>query len=357
MDIRELDANFLKVRVQEQDVVWKNPLEQSFSLHGIYFDGQESAYRRMPRSITKQITVGVDFLAGNTAGGRLRFKTDSPYIAIRAEVYACKPTANLGLTSMTAFSVYINNHFQGFKGPEQEEVDAANGEWVCFEEIFRRRDKEEGLQSVDIYFPSYNHVKTLYIGVKDGSLIECADKYSNEKPVVFYGSSITQGGCASHSGNDYISMLSRELNFDYINLGFSGNAKAEQKMADYIADLEMSVFVYDYDHNAPNLDHLRATHAPMYEIIRKKHPNLPIIIMSMPDFAYNREPNIKRREVIYQTYENAKARGENVAFIDGESMFGDEWELCTVDCCHPNDLGFYKMAKAVAPVLREMLKK
>lgn len=355
MDIRGLDANFLKVRVKEQDVVWKNALEQPFSLHGVYYDEQEACYRRMPKAIAKEVSVGVEVLSANTAGGRLRFKTDSPYIAIRAEVYACKPTANLGMTAMTAFSVYINNCFQGFKGPEQEEVDAVNGEWVCFEEILRRRD--QGLVNIDVYFPSYNNVKTLYIGVKEGATIEHADGYPNEKPIVFYGSSITQGGCASHSGNDYVSMLSRWLNFDYINLGFSGNAKGEGKMAEYIADLDMIVFVYDYDHNARTLEQLQSTHAPMYEMIRKKHPDIPVIILSAPDFQYSAEEYAKRREIIYNTYKQAKENGENVAFVDGESMFGDEWEMCTVDCCHPNDLGFYKMAKAVAPILANMLKR
>ncbi len=355
MDIRQLDANFLTVRVKEQDVVWKSATETPFSLHGIYYDEQENCYRRIPKAIAKEVSAGVEVLSANTAGGRLRFKTDSPYIAIRAEVYACKPTANLGLTAMTAFSLYIDNCFQGFKCPEQEEINAANGEWVMFEEILRRRD--EGLKSIDIYFPSYNNVKTLYIGVKDGTTLEKADEYPNKKPVVFYGSSITQGGCASHSGNDYVSMLSRWLNFDYVNLGFSGNAKGEEKMAEYIADLDMSVFVYDYDHNARTLEQLQATHAPMYEIIRKKHPDIPVIILSAPDFQYAAAGYEKRREIIYDTYKQAKARGDNVAFIDGESMFGTDWETCTVDCCHPNDLGFYKMAKAVAPVLAEKMKR
>ncbi len=349
MDITKLDSNFLKVRIKAPDVVWKNALEEPFSLHGIFYDEQEKWYRRMPRNIAKEVSFGVEFLSGNTAGGRLRFKTDSPYVAIRAEVYSCKPTSNLGVTSMTAFSVYVNNQFHGFKGPDNDEVQAAKGETFSFEEMFHRRDK--GLGNIDVYFPSYNSVKALYIGIKEGASLYPADEYPNKIPVVFYGSSITQGGCASHSGNDYVSMLSRWLGFEYINLGFSGNAKGEQKMAEYIASLDMRAFVYDYDHNAPNIEHLQATHAPMYAIIREKHPYLPIIIVSKPDFAYNREANAKRREIIYNTYIKAKERGENVAFVDGETMFGDEWELCTVDCCHPNDFGFYKMAKAIAPIL------
>ncbi len=284
----------------------------------------------------------------------MRFKTDSPYIAIRAEVAKSKPTGNLGMTAMSAFSIYYNNTFQAFKGPDIDEFIQAEGDWYWTEGIYYAR--QQGVQDIDIYFPSYNSVKMLYIGVKQGATLEKADEYPNKKPVVFYGSSITQGGCACHSGNDYVSMLSRWLNFDYINLGFSGNAKAEQKMAEYIADLDMSVFVYDYDHNAPKIEYLQATHAPMYEMIRKKHPNLPIIILSAPDFQYAAAGYAKRREIIYDTYKQAKERGDNVEFVDGEAMFGDEWEMCTVDGCHPNDLEFYKMAKAVAPVLVEKIK-
>lgn len=354
MDLKALDSNFLKIRIQEKDVAWKNALDKPFSLHGIYYDEQESCYRRMPREIAKQVNAGVEVLSSNTAGGRLRFKTNSPYIAIRAEIGHWLPTANMSLTGASAFSLYYNNSFQAFRGPEHDEFVAAKGEWYWTEGIFYAR--ESGLHDIDVYFPSYNNVKTLYIGVKEGSSIEPADEYPNKKPIVFYGSSITQGGCASHSGNDYASMLSRWLNFDYINLGFSGNARGEQKMAEYIANLDMRAFVYDYDHNARTLEQLQETHAPMYEIIREKHPDIPIIILSAPDFQYAAEGYAKRREIIYQTYQQAKARGDNVAFVDGESMFGAEWELCTVDGCHPNDLGFYKMAKAVEPVLTDKLK-
>ena len=356
MDIAKIDENFKTVRIKEQDVVWKNALEQPFSLHGIYCDKQEKCYRRIPHDVAKSVSAGVEILSTNTAGGRLRFKTDSPYIAIRSEIANCKPTANLGLTGMTAFSIYANNAFQAFTGPEHDEAVAVKDAWYYTDGIFHFR--EQGMRCVDVYFPSYNNVKSLYIGLKYGAKIERADKYPNDKPVVFYGSSITQGGCASHSGNDYASMLSRWLNFDYINLGFSGTARAEREIAEYIASLDMSVFVYDYDYNAPyteHFEHLRATHATMYDIIRKKHPDLPIIMLSKPNFAYNREASAKRRAIIYDTYCRAKARGEKVAFIDGETLFGDDWELCPVDATHPNDFGFYKMAKAVEPILRKML--
>ena len=115
---------------------------------------------------------------------------------------------------------------------------------------------ETKMRQITINFPLYSAVSSLEIGLQETAVVESPTPYRVETPVVFYGSSITQGGCASRPGNCYTAVLSRRLDFDHVNLGFSGSGKAEQEMADYIAGLDMSVFVYDYDHNAPNLAHL-----------------------------------------------------------------------------------------------------
>jgi hypothetical protein len=219
--------------------------------------------------------------------------------------------------------------------------------------------RERGLRDIELYFPLYNGVYELYIGVKEGSVLESALPYPNAKPVVFYGSSITQGGCASHAGNDYISVLSRRLNFDFINLGFSGSAKGEPVMAEYLAGLQAEVMVLDYDFNSPTEETLKQTHYPLYETIRKAQFNTPIIFMTRPNFYYDPMACIPRRAVIHQTYLRAKEQGDHqVAFIDGETLLGkDDWFMCTVDNCHPNDLGFYRMAERVEPVLKAFLDK
>ena len=128
-------------------------------------------------------------------------------------------------------------------------------------------------------------------------------------------------------------------------------------MARYIASQEMSVFVMDYDHNAPDAAHLERTHEPFFRIIRDAQPDLPVVMMSMPDFDRDPANNSRRRDIIRRTYENAAAAGDkNVYFIDGETFFGDaERELCTVDDCHPNDIGFLRMADVLTPVLRGIL--
>ena len=176
-----------------------------------------------------------------------------------------------------------------------------------------------------------------------------------DKPIVFYGSSITQGGVASRPGNAYTAIASRRLCCDHINLGFSGSAKGESEIAEYIAGLDMKAFVYDYDHNAPNSEHLRLTHEKLYRRIRESHSDIPYIMISKPT-GY--EHDRVRRAIIMDTYRNAVNDGdENVYFLDGATLFvGDEREACTVDGCHPNDLGFYRFAKALEPILKACLK-
>ena len=137
-------------------------------------------------------------------------------------------------------------------------VDRHTGEYEDrhFEDVLDYSERK--MRSFVINFPLYTDVCELYLGLEESAKVEAAPDYEIKVPVVYYGSSITQGGCASRPGTSYQAIISRRLNCDYVNLGFSGNAKGEPAIAEYIAGLEMSVFVYDYDHNAPNPEHLAA---------------------------------------------------------------------------------------------------
>ena len=128
-------------------------------------------------------------------------------------------------------------------------------------------------------------------------------------------------------------------------------------MVDYLASLEMSAFVSDYDHNAPNADHLRKTHFALYEAIRAAHPDIPYIMITRPDVLGRKEECEERKAVIYESYQKALANGDkHVRLIDGKMLFGDtDRDLCTVDGSHPNDLGFLRMADIVTAQLKEML--
>ena len=144
---------------------------------------------------------------------------------------------------------------------------------------------------------------------------------------------------------------------DHINLGFSGNAKGEDDIADYISTLDMEIFVYDYDHNAPSAEHLLKTHEKMFLRIREKNPDLPIILMSTTTLERYCDSRKRRREIIYQTYKNARARGDNnVYFWDGGKEFEPHQDYGTVEGCHPNDYGFFAIASSLENTVNEILK-
>ncbi len=205
--------------------------------------------------------------------------------------------------------------------------------------------------------PGFSEVKHLYIGLDKGSILAAGKQYVNDKPIVFYGSSITHGAAASRPGNTYEALISEKYNLNYVNLGFAGNAKGEQQMAEYIAGRDMSLFVCDYDYNAPTVEYLLETHYRFYEIIRKKHPQIPYVMITKPDLRQNPKRNAVRRDIIRVSYEKAKIQGDDkVYFIDGETLFAGELCMsCTVDGTHPNDLGFYRMSEVIGKVIADIL--
>jgi len=230
--------------------------------------------------------------------------------------------------------------------------------YASYIDIFKTKFKS-GKYNYTVNFPLYNDVYEVEIGIEKGSVLEAGAEYKDMAPFVYYGSSITQGGCASRPGNCYQGFISRRFNIDYLNLGFSGSALAEDAIVDYMSGLNMSIFISDYDHNAPNAQHLEKTHYKMYETIRKANPNLPYIMISKPDVYVNENNNEARREVIIASYEKALQNGDkNVYFIDGFTLFnGLNASDCTVDSCHPNDLGFFRMAQVIGNKIEEILNK
>lgn len=350
MDISKIDRNFaLPGQIERDDVVWYDAAEAPFVIYGAV---QTNPYLRMPQEIADRVNSGVAVLNGNTAGVRARFRTDSPFIAIRAEWESWTVFSHMPAAGVCGFDLYAVS-----------DVTRRHRYLHTLLPSGRRSEKGfEGLVTVNgemtdyvLNFPLYNEVKKLYVGVRAGSRFEEPMQYTNPVPAVFYGSSITQGGCASRPGTCYQNYLSRTFDLDYVNLGFSGSGCGEDEIIEYLAGLEMSAFISDYDHNANTPERLTETHEKLYRAVRAKHPDLPYIIISRPD--YGRRPlDAPCRAVIMRTYQNALADGDkNVYFVDGASIFaGDEYDSCTVDGTHPNDLGFYRFFKALQPVFEKI---
>ena len=344
-DFSKIDKNFkVETKLNEKNIVFKNALEAPFKIYGVF--KENGRFRRMPEGVAKQVSEGVHFLHTNTAGGRVRFTTDSRFVAINAKVSDTASFPHFALCGTSGFDLYADGVFCNSFIPPKNLEDSY--EKILYFEGNKRRE-------ITINFPSYCSVSELYVGLEDGASVGAPTPYKYEKPVVFYGSSITQGGCASTPGMSYENIVSRHLDCNYVNLGFSGNAMAEESIAEYVSTLDMSVFVYDYDHNSPNTEHLQATHERMFKTVREKNPSLPIILMSRPKYMLNDEEK-KRLEIITTTYNNAiNNNDKNVYLIDNKALTA----LClgqgTVDNCHPTDFGFASMAIAVEKVLKDVL--
>lgn len=364
MKIGDIDKN-LKISGVEvpKNTVWLDAKSKPFNLYGVFYDAESSWYLRMPKNIAKNVSKSIEALNRNTTGGRIKFKTNSPYIAIKAVMENSQPMPHMALTGQSGFDLFVKDSdgYDRYCYTFIPPYSMTNG--YCSVYNVSRRYYDSYLPYTDkvleytINFPLYDGVKELYIALdKDAVTLE-ADGYRNLKEMVFYGSSITQGGCASHPGNSYPAMVSRALNIDFINLGFSGNCLGESVMADYIADLDMSVFVCDYDHNSYNPQHTRDTLPYFYKKVREKHPTLPFVFVSNTDAKIHPSVFVPRREAVAEAYNNALSTGDkNVYFIDGTTLFGDDgWDLCTVDGCHPNDLGFFRMAQGITETIKTAL--
>ncbi len=355
--ISELDRNLTVETVCDLTVQFHSARNAPFSIYGLCDPQDGTPYHRLPLDVAEATNEGVFFLSRHTAGGRVRFKTDSPYMVLKAKIAGVGQMPHMTLAGIAGMDVYLKTE-EGYRYHATCMTEGGNDAAIRMSEnhgyinsvIFPDGD----MKDVTINLPLYGGMEELYVGLAPGAKLEPADDYRDILPTVYYGSSITQGGCASRPGNNYSAILSRKLDVDYINLGFSGSARGEKAIADYIAGLPMSAFVYAYDHNAPSVEHLAATHEPMYKTIRATHPDIPVIFITRPKPYYNNEEKA-RRDVVMATYEHALARGEKVYFVDGEKIFdifgGDGG---SVDGCHPNDLGFACVAAALEPIFCEI---
>ncbi len=354
----EIDRRFaVAENVKGVDVVFHNVLSPPFKLFGLLY---EDAFVRMPDASAARVSEGVRGLNRNTAGGRVRFKTDSSVFVIRASMPGKQLLPHMAFSGSSGFDLYVTEaDGTRYAGSFVLPVDRG---YVCDALV---RVPGNTLRDVTINFPIFDKVDALSIGLEPHARLEACADYRNDLPILYYGSSITQGGCVSRPGNAYQAMISRRFNCDFINLGWAGSAKGETAMAQYIADQPMCLFFMDYDHNAPTVEHLRATHERFFRIVREKNPDLPIILTTKTDpprSPAEADELAERRAIIRETYENALACGDrHVTLIDGGRVFAQAASLglvaedCTVDTCHPNDLGFACMAKVFGDEIGRLL--
>ncbi|MBQ8372521.1 MAG: SGNH/GDSL hydrolase family protein [Clostridia bacterium] len=347
MKISEIDKNFAPESAKDADLVFLSVEKEPFSLYGVFREGENLV--RMPDSVAKEVSSAVHLLSKHTAGGRVRFSTDSRTIAVSAVHGPTGRMDHMAYTGSHGLDLYVETdgeevYFGTFR-PD------AKGGYGC--SVLRFADSR--MRNITVNLPLYSELSELYIGLERGAELSSGRPYSVADPVVYYGTSVTQGGCASRPGMSYEAILSRRLDVDHVNLGFSGSGRGERRIAEYIATLRMSALIIDYDYNSPSAEELAATHPVFLEVVRSAQPTLPVIVISRPRLIRNAD-ELRRRDIIRSVVDDAVAAGDkNIYFIDGGEMMKSIGNEGTVDGTHPTDLGFYAMAGYIEPTLRRAL--
>ncbi len=219
-----------------------------------------------------------------------------------------------------------------------------------------------GTREYMLYLPLYNGVTSVEIGIPQGSTLSKAEPYPSgqRKPILFYGTSITQGGCASRPGMVHTAILGRWLNRPVINLGFSGNGKMEPEMATLFVQLDPAIYILDC---LPNMVASEITERvePFVRTLRKAHPATPILLVE--DRTYTnafllesaRTQNDSSRQALREAYERLLTDGvKGLHYLTGDQLLGDDGEG-TVDSSHPTDLGFMRQAEIMRTALEPIL--
>ena len=351
-----MSFSFVSPTIQNMALTVYDARRAPFSLHGLYKPQKTGLFRRMPSEFAETTSERIALLHTNTAGARLRFATDSRTIAVGAiyppMVFPSSRSALMSGAGACCFDLYADGKHCGVLGT-QELVQ--NGSVISFDIKDGRYESvftfpERKTREITLCFPAFVNISEVFVGLDADAAVTEAHPYSNRLPVVFYGSSITQGACACRAGNSYPNILSRRFDFDYINLGFAGGCEAQEPMISYLCSLPMRLLVFDYDHNTPNAAHLRSTHLPALLRLRQAHPHIPFILLSKPNRHNGREEAYARMQVIAESYEVLRREfPAPVYFVSGQEIFTSlDEEMMTIDGTHPTDLGFYAMAEALS---------
>lgn len=325
----------------------------AFPLLGKATEATATRYERLPDSLQHISRKPLWDLGRNSAGLALRFRSNSTCIAARWEVRDNRSMNHMTPTGIKGLDLYC---LQGGKwifagsGRPQGKINKAT-----IVENMLPQEREYLL-----YLSLYDGVTSLAIGVDSLSEIRlpAIDLPRREKPIVFYGTSILQGGCASRPGMAHTNILERRLNRECINLGFSGNALLDLEIAHLMASVDASMFVLDFVPNA-TVEQMKERADEFYSIIRRKHPHTPILFIEDPIFTHSPfdtriAKEVKdKNETLNAIFQSLKQRGEkNIYFLSSRDIIGHDGEA-TVDGIHFTDLGFMRYAEVLYPILKK----
>lgn len=337
----------------EEAVRWIAFPDPALEVYGApWFQENSPDLYRLPKRLEAIVRKPVWSLARDTSGVRIRFKSDCTMLGIRYTNNDLSGMRNMHVFGQSGVDLYTDGIYAG---------TAIHGASPEVEHFFFQNAPAQKREFV-LYLPLYNGVTMQAVGVNPESVLEKSAPFARPEPVVYYGTSITQGGCASRPGMSYPAILGRRLNLDFVNLGFSGNGLGEKELAEAMAEIDASCFVLDFMANHKDKESLEAVYEPFARILREKRPTVPLVLVTrifdtreLP-LTGGRERIETQREVIRQTAAKLINEGDrNITLVEGYDLLGPGQGDGLVDGTHPNDLGFQAMADRLAPVLARVL--
>ncbi|MBN1852332.1 MAG: SGNH/GDSL hydrolase family protein [Pirellulales bacterium] len=318
----------------------------------------KSYFDRLPAKAETMVRKPVWNLSQQSAGLSVRFVTDATSIHARWTL----TSKNLAMPHMPATGVSGVDLY--VRMPDQSWRWLAIGKPTEFptNQAHLVDALPQESREYQLYLPLYNGVLQVEIGIPDGAGLYKGPVWDpdREKPILFYGTSITQGGCASRPGMTHPAILGRWLDRPVINLGFSGNGKMEPEMATLLAELDPVVYVLDCLPNM-NSEDVSQRVAPFVQTLRAAHPQTPILLVEDRSYANaflvssQQRRNEESREALQKVYRQLQDEGvENLLYLPGDRLLGADGED-TVDSSHPTDLGFVRQAAAFQEVLEPIL--
>ena len=343
--------------VLSDGLAWYDPQNQPDLMFGLNWFGRERLYRRLPKNGPEPLPEAVDRLAWHTAGAQLRFLSDSRSLTVRVRLAGPPSMVHMPATGQCGFDCYLDEgqglfYYSTTKYPSQDVAQTVK--------LFQLPDAR--LRQIVVHFPLYQGVEQVAIGIDPDATVFEPWPFAADRRIVFYGTSITQGGCASRPGMCATNLISTALNMPCVNLGFSGSGRGEPVMARLIASMDnLALIVLDYEPNA-GFDGLRQTLPAFLDILRQAHPDLPILVLSKPRYAQEHvEPALRRIRLAGAAFQRGlvqerQGQGDRqLHFVNGARLLGRDFDLCSVDGVHPNALGFWRMARVLTPVIRRIL--
>lgn len=318
-------------------------------------------YQRLPDSLKNIVKRDyVYHLGTNSAGMAVRFASNAPEIDIK--------WTNLHMTTMN------NMTPTGIRGLDLYAL-MPDSTWTFVNtarpDLYNRTTTTNVIVNMDpvmreymLYLPLYDGIDSLYIGIGEEYTLKSpsVDLPKVEKPIVMYGTSILQGGCANRPGMAHTNILRRRLNHETINFGFSGNGQLDLEVADVLAAVpDPGMYILDFVPNV-NEEQIDTLLIPFVEIIERAHPGIPIMLVEDPVFSltcFDRKlaenvPNLNR--MLRKKYDMLSARYPNLYFLPSTDIVGHDNEAF-VDGIHFTDLGFTRYADILEPILSQILEK